>query len=139
MDMRRESFKKELTPSPAEVTISAVDEALLQKALISVKNNLGNSDYSIENLSEDLCMSRSNLYRKIHSITGMTPTDFVRNTRLKEAALMLKTTTMSIEEIAYAVGFSSPGYFTRSFKKLFGMLPTQFRLEPVDIADVATR
>ncbi len=69
----------------------------------------------------------------------MTPTDFVRNTRLKEAALMLKTTTMSIEEIAYAVGFSSPGYFTRSFKKLFGMLPTQFRLEPVDIADVATR
>jgi len=107
-------------------SISASDEQLIKKALDMVEKNLGNPEYSIEDLSRDMCMSRATLYRKITSITGSSPSDFVKNVRLRKAAELLKEGGLSIAEIADQVGFNTPSYFTKSFKKLFGVLPTQY-------------
>ena len=63
---------------------------MIKKALELIETNINNSEYSIEDLSSDMAMSRSNLYRKIHSITGQAPTDFIKNIRLKKAAELLK-------------------------------------------------
>lgn len=107
-------------------SISASDEQLIKKALDMVEKNLSNPEYSIEDLSRDMCMSRATLYRKITSITGSSPSDFVKNVRLRKAAELLKEGGLSIAEIADKVGFNTPSYFTKSFKKLFGVLPTQY-------------
>ncbi len=123
---RQQTFEKETEINPKELTISSLDEKLIQKTLELIETNLNNSEYSIEDLSSDMCMSRSNLYRKIHSITGLTPTDFIKNIRLKKAAELLKDGELSVVEVAYTVGFNTPSYFTKSFKKMFGVLPTQY-------------
>jgi len=107
-------------------SISASDEQLIRKALDMVEKNLSNPEYSIEDLSRDMCMSRATLYRKITSITGSSPSDFVKNVRLRKAAELLKEGGLTIAEIADQVGFNTPSYFTKSFKKLFGVLPTQY-------------
>lgn len=108
-------------------SISASDEQLIRKALDMVEKNLSNPEYSIEDLSRDMCMSRATLYRKITSITGSSPSDFVKNVRLRKAAELLKEGGLTIAEIADKVGFNTPSYFTKSFKKLFGVLPTQYK------------
>ena len=123
--------RHEIDPLPEEGkveanSISASDEQLIRKALDMVEKNLSNPEYSIEDLSRDMCMSRATLYRKITSITGSSPSDFVKNVRLRKAAELLKEGGLSIAEIADQVGFNTPSYFTKSFKKLFGVLPTQY-------------
>ncbi len=124
---RQQAFEKNIEVHPDTLTISAMDEQFLSKALEVIEKNMGNSEYSIEDLSRDMAMSRVSLYRKINSITGNTPTDFVKNIRLKRAAELLKEGKQTVAEVAYSVGFSTPGYFTQSFKKAFGVLPTQYK------------
>lgn len=124
--------RHEIDPLPEEGkveanSISASDEQLIRKALDMVEKNLSNPEYSIEDLSRDMCMSRATLYRKITSITGSSPSDFVKNVRLRKAAELLKEGGLTIAEIADQVGFNTPSYFTKSFKKLFGVLPTQYK------------
>ncbi|SHE89287.1 hybrid sensor histidine kinase/response regulator transcription factor [Dysgonomonas macrotermitis] len=124
---RQESFGRSIKINTDQITISSADDKLLQQALILIEENISNSEYSIEDLSNDMAMSRTTFYRKINSITGLTPTDFVRNIRLKKAAELLKRQELTIAEVAYNVGFSTPAYFTQAFKKEFGMLPSQFK------------
>ena len=102
------------------------DEDFLNKALRFVEKNMDNSEYSVDELSDDMAMSRATLFRKMRSVIGMSPTDFIRNTRLKRAAQLITEGRLSVTEIAYSVGYSSPGHFTKSFKKEFGVLPTQY-------------
>ncbi|WP_294546522.1 ATP-binding protein [uncultured Bacteroides sp.] len=123
---RQQAFEKDIKIDSESITISSLDEQLLSKLLEVVEKNMSNSDYSIEELSRDMAMSRATLYRKTCSITDNTPTEFVKVIRLKKAAELLKQGQLSIAEIAYTVGFSTPSYFTQSFKKVFGVLPTQY-------------
>lgn len=123
---RQQYFKKDVDINPSSVTISSVDEQLLEKALKLIEKNMDNADYSIEKLSDDIAMSRVNLYRKIRSITGLSPIEFVNSIRLKRAAQLLAQGNMTVVEVAYSVGFNTPSYFTKSFKKMFGVLPTEY-------------
>lgn len=124
---RQQAFEKNIEISPRNITISSLDERLIEKALGLIEKNLSNSEYSIEDLSMDMGMSRVSLYRKISSITGNSPTEFVKNIRLRRAAELLREGNYTVSEVAYKVGFSTPGYFTQSFKKTFGVLPTHFK------------
>lgn len=81
----------------------------------------------MENFSQDMCMSRANLYRKINSITGLTPSEFIRNVRLKKAAELIKEGIHPVVEIAEKVGFNTHSYFTKSFKEMFGMPPIDYQ------------
>ena len=71
-------------------------------------------------------MSKSTLYRQLKTETDMTPSDFIRNIRMKRACEMLQGRTMTVSEVAYATGFSTPKYFTRCFKDMFGKTPTDY-------------
>lgn len=98
----------------------------LKKAIDQVEKHLSDEHYNVEQLSADLCMSRMTFYRKIQSVTGQKPTEFIRTIRLRRAAELLREKRMNITEVSYATGFSSVSYFSRCFRSMFGTSPTQF-------------
>ena len=109
------------------INLSLWQRQFLDQAINSVRHNIDNSEYSVTLLASDVCMSRSNLYRHILSLTGQTPTDFIRTIRLEKAETLLRTTTKSIAEIADLTGFSSATYFTKCFKQAYGVLPKNYK------------
>lgn len=123
---RQETFHKEIVVTPSNITITSLDEQLVQKALECVERNMDNTEYSVEELSVDLATTRATLYRKLQGITGQTPKDFIRSIRLKRAAQLLRDTDLSISEIADHVGFSTPRYFAKIFRETFGTIPSQY-------------
>ena len=106
--------------------LSVADQEFLDKAASAVADHIMDSNYSVDALASDLCMSRANLHRKLRAITGQTPTDFIRNQRLERAAQLLRTTSYSVNEIADLVGFSYASYFTKCFKEKYGVLPKDY-------------
>lgn len=105
---------------------SPLQDEWLQKAIMMVEKNLSDEHYTVELLSADMCMSRMTFYRKIQTATGYKPTEFIRSIRLSRAAEMLKSGRMNVTEISYATGFSSVSYFSRCFRTMYGVPPTQF-------------
>ena len=104
---------------------SSLDKDFIQKVLTYVNENMGDSDLSVELLASQLNLSRSQLYRKIKTLTGQTVNEFLRKVRLQRAKQIIETESdVIISEVCYQVGFSSPSYFTKCFKAHFGVLPT---------------
>ena len=124
---RKKIFHTTIEVTPSSITINSLDEELVQKALSSVERNIDNPDYSVEQLGNDIGLSRGNLYRKLQSITGQSPADFIRSIRLKRAAQLLRDSQLHITEIAYMVGFNTLKYFNKHFKNTFGVTPSQYR------------
>ncbi|TWI80142.1 signal transduction histidine kinase [Lacibacter cauensis] len=114
----------EVLPQKAEVESSA--EKLIQTIVLYIENNLTDTQLSVENLSKHVGMSRSTLYSKLLELTGQTPVEFIRSVKLDKAAHLLETSELTIAEIAYSVGFSTPNYFAKSFKAKFNMLPSEY-------------
>lgn len=110
-----------------QITDNTADREFIERAVAVVEANMSNSALDIDTLCAEMGMSRSNLYRKFADITGQKPTEFVRAIRLRRAAEMIKAGDCTISEIAYTCGFSSPSYFNRRFKEMFGVSPTEFR------------
>jgi len=102
-----------------------VDE-WLQKAIAQLEVHLSDDSYTVEQLASDLCMSRMTFYRKIQSATGQKPTEFMRTIRLRRAAELLREGRMSITQVTYDTGFASVSYFSRCFRAMYGVSPTQF-------------
>jgi signal transduction histidine kinase/ligand-binding sensor domain-containing protein/DNA-binding response OmpR family regulator len=119
-------FQKQIEVNPAEVTVTSVDEKFLQHALDVVEKNMDNPEFSVEDFSRGMHMDRSTLYRKILSLTGKAPREFIRSIRLKRAAQLLIKSGMSVAEVAYEVGFNNPKNFTKFFKEEFKVLPSQY-------------
>ena len=122
-----EMFRKKVEVNPSEITITPLDEQFVQKALTLVEEHMADSDYSVEQLSSDLSMSRANLYKKMMNITGQSPHDFMRSIRLKRACQLLERSQMQVSEIAYAVGYSSPKRFSENFKAEYGVTPSEYK------------
>ncbi|QZT39027.1 helix-turn-helix transcriptional regulator [Halosquirtibacter xylanolyticus] len=108
--------------------LNGIDIVILQKLVKEVYDHIDHSSYNIKDLAESMGMGRTSLFHKIKSITGLTPNDFILNMRLEKAKILLeKRVDMQVSEIAYCVGFSSPCYFSRSFKSHCGVSPKVFR------------
>ncbi|HEY8972447.1 MAG TPA: ATP-binding protein, partial [Puia sp.] len=114
---------KVLTP---EAVVEAEDEKLMSKVVRYLEDNLTSSQLSVESLSREVGMSRSSLYSKMLDITGETPVEYIRSFKLEKAAVLLEKSDMTISEIAYQTGFSTPNYFTRIFKAKYNMLPSEY-------------
>lgn len=112
-----ESHPEELAPLNVE---------FMKQIVSSVMEDLSNPDFNVTMLIDKIHISHSTLYRKIHSITGMSPNEFIRNIRINEAAKLMNHKSVNISEIAAKVGFNDHSYFTRSFKKKFNKTPKQF-------------
>ncbi|MDL2277619.1 response regulator [Parabacteroides sp. OttesenSCG-928-G07] len=123
---RRITFNNQIKIEPSKIAISSVDEKLISKALLYTEANISNPDFSVEELSRELGMSRVHLYKKLTSLTGKSPIEFIRVVRLKRAAQLLEESQLSVSEIAFEVGFNNPKYFRKYFKDEFGILPSQY-------------
>ena len=123
---RQQTFKNQIEPEPSQITITTLDEQLIKKAIAYVEENIASPNLSVEDLSRSLGMSRVHLYKKLTSITGRSPLEFIRVLRLKRAAQMLKDPSQNVADVAYAVGFNNPKYFTKYFKEEFGILPSKY-------------
>ena len=91
----------------------------------TIQRNLGDSELSVEHIGEEMGLSRVQLYRKVKALTGQSPVELLRTARLQRGKRLLETTDMTIAEVAYDVGFSSPSYFTKCFKDEFGVSPRE--------------
>ena len=103
------------------------DKAFMQRLVNFVKENMGDSSIGVQDMAEAAAMSRSSLNRKMHTLLGVTPADFLREARMKRACELLRTTGRTTSDIAYACGFSDPKYFSKTFKKKVGVTPTEYR------------
>ena len=123
---RQQSFGKQIDPEPSQIAITPLDEQLIQRAIAYVEQNISSPDLSVEDLSKHLGMSRVHLYKKLMALTGRPPIEFIRVIRLKRAAQLLKDPAQNVADVAYAVGFNNPKYFSKYFKEEFGVLPSKF-------------
>jgi len=108
------------------ITISKVDEEFIERLGRVIEKNLGDSDFGISQMAEQMFMSRTGLNRKIRGIFNLTPNNYIKLERLKKAAHLMKTKNYKVNEVCYMVGFTSPSYFTQCFYKQFGLLPKEF-------------
>ncbi|MDR1525196.1 MAG: substrate-binding domain-containing protein [Tannerella sp.] len=104
-----------------------IDDRFLRRFLAQIEEVYADPEYNIERLSETLGLSRGHLHRKIKDLTGVSPVDFLRDYRLGKASVLIKQQQSSISEIAYQTGFSSPAYFSKCFKALFGKTPKEYQ------------
>jgi signal transduction histidine kinase/ligand-binding sensor domain-containing protein/DNA-binding response OmpR family regulator len=123
----RNTFKQHIEAHPEEISISSQDEQFIQSALKIVEKNIANPDFSVEELSKALHMSRVSAYKKLLSLTGKTPLEFIRSIRLKRAAQLLEKSQLTVAEVAYEVGFNNPKYFSKYFKLEYDMLPSAYK------------
>lgn len=119
-----EEFKN-LNFEPSKVNINSVDELFVDKIINIINENIDNPNFTVQEFSNLSGMSRTTFFNKVKSITGLKPTEFLRNYRLKLAAQFLLK-GFSVKECMYKTGFNTPSYFTQSFKILFDMTPTQY-------------
>lgn len=100
-----------------------IDKSFLKQLRKIIQENLANSDLSVEQIGDEIGLSRVQLYRKVKALTGYSPVEIVRKARLTRARHLLQTTERTVSEVAYAVGFSTPSYFSKCYKDEFGENP----------------
>ena len=125
--MLRSLFSGDKKEEAAEEQLSSRDQTFIGRLRDSIRQNMGDSDFTVERLGEELGLSRVQLYRKVKALTGQTPVDLLKKARLERARLLVVKTDKSISEIAYEVGFTAPSYFNKCFKDEFGVSPGVLR------------
>jgi YesN/AraC family two-component response regulator len=122
----KQKFEGKLEVQEDTVKLKSADEIFLQKVDQVIKEQLSNSELSVETLGQHIGMSRSQLQRKLKQLMNQNPSDYIKTMRLRHAAHLLSTKKFAIAEIAYATGFSSQAHFSNSFKEVYGMSPTRY-------------
>ncbi len=126
----REKLRRAFAQSPFMATgnmaLTKADEEFMKKLNEIIRNNYHDPEFSMDDIVDSLNMSRSNFYRKIKGVLDLSPNEYLRLERLKQAARLLKESGARVNEVCYMVGFSSPSYFSKCFQKQFGLLPKEF-------------
>jgi len=117
---------KRITLDSQKIGINHTEKAFLEKAEKVIENNLTNSEFVVEDLGRALSFSRMQLYRKFKSVRGLSANEFIREYRIKKAALLLRETDLNVSEILYTIGFTNRSYFSKCFKKTFDMSPKEY-------------
>lgn len=115
-----------------KVTAESPDERLLNRIIAVINKNLSNPDFNVNAIADEVGVSRVHLFRKMKELTNLSPSVFISNIRLKQAAQLLAEQHHSIEEITYICGFGSPSSFSRKFKSFYGMSPRDYMREHLD-------
>ncbi|MBO4743210.1 MAG: response regulator [Bacteroidales bacterium] len=118
-----------------EVKVTPVGGGLMDRVMDVIKLNLDNPDFGVEDLSREVGMSRVHLNRKLKEASGISPSSLIKSTRIKQAAYLLIHDKVNISEVAYRVGFSTPSYFSNSFRSFFGLSPKEFVAKYSDVTD----
>ena len=131
----KQGLKDAITSCEADSAIIELFNALDDKKIVilideydcQLTANINNPELSVESLSEAMNMSRVHLYKKLLMLTGSTPSEFIRLIRLRRAEQLLRQSQLSVAEISYMVGFNNPRYFSKYFKEMYGMMPSQYK------------
>jgi len=122
----REKFSNESHLLASELTVTSLDEKLLEKAMNIVESNISNSEFDVAVFAKELGVSRTMLFSKIKAWTNFSPKEFINEIRLKRAALYFEKSKMNISEVSYEVGFRDPKYFSKCFRKKYGETPSAY-------------
>lgn len=120
----RERYNRQVVLKPSDIAINSMDEQFLQRLMNVVEAHFHDENFSVEQLSEEMAMSRSQLHRKLHALTNESCSQFIRTFRLQRAMDMLKKKSGTVSEIAFRVGFASPSYFNKCFLQQYGCTPS---------------
>jgi AraC-like DNA-binding protein/tetratricopeptide (TPR) repeat protein len=120
-----EKYKGVLASGNAK-SIESIDQRLFKKAIEVVEENISDPLFGVEQMSKELGMSRTNMHRKLKAITGFPPSELIRNIRLRKAASLLLNKADTVSQISLMVGFEDHSYFSKSFKKQFGVTPSEY-------------
>jgi ligand-binding sensor domain-containing protein/signal transduction histidine kinase/DNA-binding response OmpR family regulator len=123
-NQKRRYYRDFITSPTSPATL---DDDFLQKAVAVVERHIDNTDFDIEKFCRELALSQTNLYRKLQSLLGVSGNQFIRDIRMKRAVQLLATEQYAVHEIATRVGFADAKYFSKAFKKQFGVLPSAYR------------
>lgn len=122
--LKSQSDGKEVPAEEPAPPQNSEENSFVSHFLQCVEQHISDSDLSVEDLGEEMCLSRVQLYRKIKLMTGKTPVEIIREQRLKRAKVLLADTSLSVSEVAYRVGFSAPSYFAKCYKDYYGCSPS---------------
>lgn len=123
----RDSFLKNPTAPLTSITQNQTDQQFITRLNAIIEENISNTDFSIDQLSRSIYMSRSSLYAKLKGVSDLSPNEFIRVVRLRKAAEYLTNSDYRIGEISYLVGFNNPSYFSRCFFDHYGVLPKDYK------------
>lgn len=125
----RDRYQKEITLEPQNIAISNLDEIFLRKVLNYIEQHIADPDLSVEQLSQEVAMSKSSFYKKIKSLTNQTGVEFIRTVKVKRAAQLLAQGQFTVNQVAYMVGFKDVDYFRKCFKDQFNHTPKEHPIE----------
>lgn len=125
----KKALVKHVEAKSSEVKVESADEKFIQQAMQVIEKNLSNPDFSVEELSRELYVSRVAIYKRIFNLTGKSPLDFIRSIRLQHAAQLLEKSNLTVAEVAYEVGFNNPKYFAKFFKAEFNVVPSAYQAQ----------
>ena len=122
----REKYLREAEIHPTEVAVTSLDKRFIEKVIEIIDRNISNPELSVEQIADDLVLSRSQFYRKFSSVLGEKPNDFIKKYRIKRAADLLKQNFGNITDVSYEVGFDNISYFIRCFKQIYKQSPLEY-------------
>ncbi|NJK87031.1 MAG: response regulator transcription factor [Bacteroidales bacterium] len=120
---------------PKDIIVKSFEEQFLQQALDIVEHNMADPDFTVEKLADQLNMETSTLYKKLMALIGLPASDFIRDIRIKRASQLLRQNKLPISEVAFMVGFDSPNYFSKVFKKYYKISPSEYILQNLGRVD----
>ena len=134
----KNKYTREIDYGYGEIKINNADSQLSAKVISIIRANIENTEFSVEELSREVGMSRVHLNRKLKETMNISPSNLIRSMRLKQAAYLLINNKVNISEVAYKVGFSTHSYFSNSFHDYFGMTPKEFTAQYMNCTDEET-
>lgn len=137
-EMMRNKFSKDIDYGYGEIKMVNSDNQLAVKVIKVIRENIENTEFSVEELSHEVGMSRVHLNRKLKETMNISPSNLIKSIRLKQAAYLLINNKVNISEVAYKVGFSTHSYFSNSFHDYFGMTPKEFVAQYANCTDEET-
>jgi len=123
----RERYRRDLILEPTKISVESADEKFLMKIRNIITERLSDPDLTIKHLASEAGLSRTNLFLKLKALTGLTPQEFIKTIRLEQAAQLLHKTDLTVNEIAYQVGFKYPKYFSTCFQHQYRQTPSDYR------------
>jgi signal transduction histidine kinase/AraC-like DNA-binding protein len=122
-----EKYTHQIELGPGEIAVESADEKFLKRALEIIEKNMGDCDFDVNSFYPEMNMSRMQLFRKLKALVNQTPSELIRNMRLKRASQLMKQKFGNIAEITYEVGFNNLSYFAKCFKEKFDVLPSEYK------------
>ena len=112
---------------PTKVEMASQDEIFLAKLLNFMEKNIDNSELTVEDMVSEMAYGRTVFFNKLKGLTGLAPIEFIRELRIKRAAQLLKSGEYNVSQVTYMVGMSDSRYFSKCFKKVYGMTPSEYK------------